>query len=94
MLAIIEKSPDVDVQRLQMGDRKSERERLLNKLMYGCVALLAGVSILVVTFVMCERIDDIVTMVMWGAVLIAIGCALLITYFVGRKQMDGGDGVQ
>lgn len=93
MLAAIEKTPDVDMAKLKIGLGKSERERLLNKLMYGSIVLLAGLSVLAVAALMCPQIQNIVSTVMCGAVMVAVGCALVITYFVGRRQMKGG-GVQ
>lgn len=85
MMSVIERNPDMDVQSLQFIGHKRPDERLLNKLCWGSVLSISGTAILIVTAVMCERIENIVSTVMCGAILLSVGVALLVVYICGKK---------
>ena len=70
--------------------RKSIKERLLDKLLWGIICIIAGVGAVVLTVVhYCTvgSMDDNGVMLGIGIALLAVGVALLIYYFAGRKVL-------
>ena len=93
ILTAIEKNagavPEELVQSLNKP-RKSIKERLLDKLLWGIICIIAGVGAVVLTVVhYCTvgSMDDNGVMLGIGIALLAVGVALLIYYFAGRKVL-------
>ena len=88
VLAALEKNPNLNVEDLLKGMKKSEKlikEKLLARLERGCLCCLMGVAfILLYFFEFMGRTDLPLIM---GPALIAIGIAFLISYFVGRHML-------
>lgn len=64
--------------------QKSVKERLLGKLLWGCLFSLSGLAI--VATALFSRVFDS-GMFVFGILLLAVGVAFLIYYFVGRRQL-------
>ena len=84
VLAALEKNPNLNVEDLLKGMKKSEKlikEKLLARLERG----LMGVAFILLYF-FCEVIRTDMLLIV-GAALIPIGIAFLISYFVGRRML-------
>lgn len=94
MLAAIEKNPDVDIEELMAKispKKKLLKEKLLNKLLAGCITAFLGIGFLGYTaysgYVGYSSSDNIKGMFLAGVVLLGVGIALFINYFVGKKML-------
>ncbi|MBR3477604.1 MAG: hypothetical protein IKH43_00690 [Bacteroidaceae bacterium] len=94
MLAAIEKNPDVDIEELMAKispKKKLLKEKLLNKLLAGCITAFLGIGFLGYTayagYVGYSSSDNIKGMFLLGVVLLGVGIALFINYFVGKKML-------
>lgn len=94
MMAAIEKNPDVDVEELMSKispKKKLIKEKLLNKLLAGCITTFLGIGILgyctYVGYVGGSNSSDIKGMGLAGVVLLGVGIALFINYFMGKKLL-------
>lgn len=94
MLAAIEKNPDVDIEELMAKispKKKLLKEKLLNKLLAGCITAFLGMGFLGYTayagYVGYSSSDNIKGMFLAGVVLLGVGIALFINYFVGKKML-------
>jgi len=71
--------------------QKSIKERLLGKLLWGCLLGLSGLGIIIAEMVMYfsagKYFEDEGVLLVLGAVLLATGVAFLIYYFVGRRAL-------
>ena len=88
ILAALEKNPNLNVEDLLKGMKKSEKlikEKLLARLERGCLCCLMGVAFILLYF-FCEAIRTDMLLIV-GAALIPIGIAFLISYFVGRHML-------
>lgn len=88
VLAALEKNPNLNVEDLLKGMKKSEKlikEKLLARLERGCLCCLMGVAFILLYF-FCEPIRTDMLLIV-GAALIPIGIAFLISYFVGRHML-------
>ena len=88
VLAALEKNPNLNVEDLLKGMKKSEKlikEKLLARLERGCLCCLMGVAFMLIYFFLGVQSEDLIVVV--GAALIAIGIAFLISYFVGRRML-------
>ena len=88
ILAALEKNPNLNVEDLLKGMKKSEKlikEKLLARLERGCLCCLMGVAFILLYF-FCEVIRTDMLLIV-GAALIPIGIAFLISYFVGRHML-------
>lgn len=93
VLAALEKNPNLNVEDLLKGMKKSEKlikeklikEKLLARLERGCLCCLMGVAFILLYF-FCEVIRTDMLLIV-GVVLIPIGIAFLISYFVGRRML-------
>ena len=93
VLAALEKNPNLNVEDLLKGMKKSEKlikeklikEKLLARLERGCLCCLMGVASILLYF-FCEVIRTDMLLIV-GAALIPIGIAFLISYFVGRRML-------
>ena len=94
MLAAIEKNPDVDIEELMAKispKKKLLKEKLLNKLLAGCITAFLGIGFLGYTayagYVGYSNSDDIKGLFLVGVVLLGVGIALFINYIVGNKML-------
>ena len=92
--AAIEKHPDMDVEEiLKKVSRKPKllKEKLLTKLLWGCITSLIGIGLTGLGIYMKSTglgIDvDVQTALCFGLILLAIGAAFIINYGVGRKML-------
>jgi hypothetical protein len=94
LLSAIEKNPDVDVEELmsKMSPKKKLiKEKLLNKLLAGCITTFLGIGLLgyctYVGYIGGSNSSDIKGMGLAGVVLLGVGIALFINYFIGKKML-------
>lgn len=94
-LAAIEKDSDLDLEEFfkkMNPPRRSIKERLLDKLLWGCTFTILGVCIYVVLAVFGMVIDRVNADMFIGLSMVAVpslgvGIAFLINYFVGKKAL-------
>ena len=94
MLAAIEKNPEMDIEELMKKispKKKLLKEKLLTKLLWGCITALLGLVLIglgtYMGFAGGYNSADILTASCFGFVMLAIGIAFLINYFVGKKML-------
>ena len=95
MLKAIESGATIDADFFKDAQKKqkSTKERLLNRLIWGCAASILGVGLAVLGIVLwvnwngTSSNDSIVPLVFAG-IFLAIGIALFIGFFVGRKMLS------
>ncbi len=94
VLAAIEKNPDMDIEELIRKispKKKLLKEKLLTKLLWGCLAAFLGLGFLGIAmwlgFVGGSDPDDITVAALTGAVLLGIGIAFLVNYALGKKML-------
>ena len=96
VLAAMEKNSDVDIEQLlkkmaPTQKKKLLKEKLLAKLLWGCITLLLGVGLAI--FCLCTSFGGGMTPSnLWfsgfmSTIMIAIGIAFLINYFIGKKML-------
>ena len=92
VLAAIEKNKETDVEELlkkMAPKQKLLKEKLLSKLLWGCIISLLGLSLfgcgLWIDWCGGSDPDEIHFLYFCGGVLFAIGLAFIIYYFVGKK---------
>ena len=93
VLAAIEKNPEMDLEELMAKispKKKLLKEKLLNKLLIGCLAIFMGLGLFgfmaYVNYIgMASRHE--VSGVICGVVMVAVGIAYLINYFIGKKML-------
>ena len=94
-LAAIEKNSDVNLEEFfkkMNPPRRSIKERLLDKLLWGCIFTLFGAGIYVAILVYHMNVEDFNRDMFVGLSFIAVpslgvGLAFLIKYYVGRKVL-------
>lgn len=94
-LAAIEKDSDLDLEEFfkkMNPPRRSIKERLLDKLLWGCIFTIFGVCIYMALAVFGMVIDSVIADMFIGLSMVAvpslgIGIAFLINYFVGKKAL-------
>ena len=94
VLAAIEKNPDMDIEELIRKispKKKLLKEKLLTKLLWGCLAGFLGLGFLGIAMwqgiVGGSHPDDITVAALTGAVLLGIGIAFLVNYALGKKML-------
>ena len=94
VLAAIEKNPDMDIEELMKKiSRKPKllKEKLLTKLLCGCLAILLGIGLIGLGtwlgYVGGGGSDDPFASVCFGLIALGVGIAFLINYFVGKKML-------
>lgn len=88
VLAALEKNPNLNVEDLLKGMKKSEKlikEKLLARLEHGCLCCLMGVAFVLLYFFPSVQNEFLIIA---GAALIAVGIAFLVSYFVGRRMLE------
>ena len=90
----IEKHPDMDVEELMKKispKKKSLKEKLLSKLLWGCITSLLGIGLTILAIYLRSSgtgIEaDFLTAISFGLILLAIGAAFIINYGVGKKML-------
>ena len=94
MMAAIEKNPDMDIEELMKKispKKKLIKEKLLNKLLAGCITTFLGIGLLgysaYVGYLGGSNSSDIKGMGLAGVILLGVGIALFINYFMGKKLL-------
>ena len=94
VLAALEKNPGMDIDEMlkkMAPTQKLLKEKLLAKLLWGCISLLLGVGLAI--FTLCTSFGGGMTSSnLWfsgfmSAIMIAVGIAFLINYFIGKKML-------
>ena len=92
--ATIEKNPDMDIEELlkkMSSNGKLLKEKLLKKLLWGCLTTLLGVGLIGFGIYLSANnlggTDDPMTSVCFGLISLGVGIAFLINYFVGKKML-------
>ena len=95
LMALLEKNPDLDpaevLDKLDMSSedgKKPLKERLLEKLLGGCICTLIGIVLFFTHLFGFVFLGDRTTGVVGGGVLTAVGIALIIHYFVSKKMLQ------
>ena len=95
VLSAIEKNKETDVENLlkhlapqkELSRKTLLKEKLLTKLLLGCIAMFIGLSFLSMSIMGYFNGGDYVMSIFLGLVLMGTGLAFLINYFVGRKML-------
>lgn len=92
--AAIEKNPDLNIDEFLAKMNPKEKllkEKLLSRLLWGCITGFIGLGLLVGSVFACYaggwEGDEINFMWISGAISLAIGLAFMINYYVGRKML-------
>ncbi len=93
VLAAIEKNVETDIENLlkhlapqkELSRKTLLKEKLLTKLLLGCIAMFIGLSFLSMSIMGYFNGGDYVMSIFLGLVLMGTGLAFLINYYVGRK---------
>lgn len=94
VLAAIEKNPEMDIEELLKKISAKPRllkEKLLTKLLWGCLATLLGIGLMGtgawMGYVGGSVPNDIYAAVCSGLIALGVGIAFLVNYFVGKKML-------
>ena len=94
VLAAIEKNPEMDIEEIMKKiSRKPKllKEKLLTKLLWGCLATLLGFGLIGFGIFLGENqlggTDDPLTAICFGLLSLGVGIAFLVNYFVGKKML-------
>ena len=94
VLAAIEKNPEMDIEEIMKKISHKPRllkEKLLTKLLWGCLAILLGIGLIGtgawMGYVGGSVPDDIYAVVCSGLIALGVGIAFLVNYFVGKKML-------
>ena len=95
MLKAIESGATIDADFFKDAQKKqkSTKERLLNRLIWGCAASILGVGLAVLGIVQwvnwngTSSNDSFIVPLVFAGIFLAIGIALFIGFFVGRKML-------
>lgn len=94
VLAAIEKNPEMDIEELLKKISAKPRllkEKLLIKLLWGCLATLLGIGLMGtgawMGYVGGSVPNDIYAAVCFGLIALGVGIAFLVNYFVGKKML-------
>ena len=95
LMTMLEKNPNLDpaevLDKLDMSSedgKKSLKERVLEKLLAGCICTLTGIVLFFTHLFGFVFLGDKTNGVVLGGVLTAIGIALIIYYFVSKKMLQ------
>ena len=94
VLAAIEKNPEMDIEEIMKKispKPKLLKEKLLTKLLWGCLATLLGICLMGFGIYLNENhfggTDDPLTLTCLGAISFVVGICFLITYYMGKKML-------
>lgn len=94
-MAALEKNPDMDIEELmeKLSPKKTKlfKEKLLGKLLWGVICIVAGLAVFGVgVYSLAAEIgyrDDNTVIMAIGGVIFAVGIALTVNYFAGMKLL-------
>ena len=80
---------DSDLSKEAPNQRKSTKERLLNRLICGCAASIIGAALTAIGIIPWMTLEDdyYAPLLIFGGISLAVGIALFIGFFVGRKML-------
>ena len=94
VLAAIEKNPEMDIEEIMKKispKPKLLKEKLLTKLLWGCLATLLGFGLIAFGIYLGANhlggTDDQFFSVCFGLIALGVGIAFMINYFVGKKML-------
>ena len=94
VLAAIEKNPEMDIEEIMKKiSRKPKllKEKLLTKLLWGCLTTLLGIGLIGFGIFLGENqlggTDDPITAICFGLISLGVGIAFLVNYFMGKKML-------
>jgi hypothetical protein len=93
ILAAIEKNPELDLEELmkKITPKKLLKEKLLAKLLRGCLSTLLGLGLIGYgIFLNVSNLggkDDPMASICIGLILLAIGIAFIVNYTLGKKML-------
>ena len=91
MLKAIESGATIDSDLFKEApkQRKSTKERLLNRLICGCAASIIGAALTAIGIIPWMTLEDdtFAPLLIFGGISLAVGIALFIGFFVGRKML-------
>lgn len=94
VLAAIEKNPEIDIEDLlkKMAPKKKLlKEKLLEKLQWGCIFTFLGIGLLGISLFIDysggANPDRLHMMYIGGGICFALGIAYLINYFLGKRML-------
>lgn len=94
VLAAIEKNPEMDIEEIMKKiSRKPKllKEKLLTKLLWGCLTTLLGIGLIGFGIFLGENqlggTDDPMTAICFGLISLGVGIAFLVNYFMGKKML-------
>ncbi len=94
VLAAIEKNPEMDIEEIMKKishKPKLLKEKLLIKLLWGCLATLLGIGLMGtgawMGYVGGSVPNDIYAAACSGLIALGVGIAFLVNYFVGKKML-------
>ena len=92
LMAVLEKNPDMNVEEWLdklSPKKKLLKEKLLNKLLWGIICLIAGIGIIVASIYGAATFaggkDEAIASSIFGGGILAVGIALVASFFVGKK---------
>ena len=92
LMAVLEKNPDMDVEQwLEKLSPKEKllKEKLLSKLLWGTICLIAGLGVIGVSIYGAVNTiggkDEPIVGIALGGGILAVGIALVASFFVGKK---------
>lgn len=95
VLAAIEKNPEMDIEEIMKKiSRKPKllKEKLLTKLLWGCLTTLLGIGLIGFGIFLGENqlggTDDPITAICFGLISLGVGIAFLVNYFMGKKMLS------
>ena len=96
LMALLEKKPELNpaevLDKLDMSQepgKKSPKEKLMEKLLSGCICTLIGIVLFFTHLFDFVFLGNKTNGVVGGGVLAAVGIAFIIYYFVGKKMLQG-----
>ena len=98
LMTLLEKKPELNPAEVldkldmsQYSDKKSPKEKLLEKLLTGCICTLIGIVLFFTHLFDFVFLGNKTNGVVGGGVLAAVGIAYIIYYFVSKKMMLQGE---
>ena len=96
LMALLEKKPELNpaevLDKLDMSQepgKKSPKEKLMEKLLSGCIYTLIGIVLFFTHLFDFVFLGNKTNGVVGGGALAAVGIAFIIYYFVGKKMLQG-----
>lgn len=97
ILAALEKNADIDIEELVKKMNKPEKllkEKLLKKLMWGCIFTIIGIGLLLIEIMTFDyrhipgKEDVWLFTGIWTFTAFGLGISFIINYFVGKKMLS------